>query len=213
MKPRDVIKICQDSREQKGLERDFDGLDCEVIPDVTLPTFDYCLQINGAIDSGFAVERKSVVDFVGSVTTTDGWRREVAKIQRCGFSPVIYVVEGTFEDILPARRCWCYDERASKRCTLCHGNGYPFCVCVSERPNLKCEACHGTGTVGYNYDRRRITPQFVYRRVFELMYHHKVVVLFAGSRVAAACCIEGLLRRRYDVLNLVAKSKCNAQKS
>lgn len=207
MAKRDVITICQDSREQNGLERDFDGLDCTIETNVTVPVFDYCLRFDGEIDLGFAIERKSLEDFVNSVTTTEGWRRELAKIGRCGFSPVIYVVECDFEDILPQRRCFCWYERTSARCGKCGGHGYPFCECVQERPNLNCEKCGGNGYIGYNYERRKITPQFVYHRLFELMM--RASVLFCGSRVAAAASIEGLLRRRHEYLKV--KAKANAK--
>jgi ERCC4-type nuclease len=45
-----------------------------------------------------------------------------------------------------------------------------------------------------------VTPQFVYRRVAEMIFKLNVHVLFAGSREAAACAICLLLKRRKEQL-------------
>ena len=69
-----------------------------------LKTFDYALQsdcdFNGGIDP-FAIERKSVPDFITSIVA--GWDAEYAKIERqkaANAGPVVYIVEGRFQDML-----------------------------------------------------------------------------------------------------------------
>lgn len=171
-----LIKIREDTREQQPLT--FDGLACEVVRD-TIHVFDYAL--DGDQDN-FAIERKSIPDLVGAITTKQGWERERAKIRRAAFSPVIYVVEGRILDLMPVRPCWCFS-------------------------NPTCEFCLGKGFVGYDYSRRQksVTSQFVYHRITEMIYEHHVAILFADSRIGAACMIEGLLRRRWEHLEFQKK--------
>lgn len=60
--------------------------------------FDYA--VDG--DEYFAVERKSLQDFISSVAMQDNWDREIKKIKRArqaGIEPVYYVVEANFNDI------------------------------------------------------------------------------------------------------------------
>ena len=63
-----------------------------------IKTFDYALE--GDQDN-FAIERKSVPDMISSVVLSDKWKHELSKIARAHqwLLPVIYVVEGTFDDI------------------------------------------------------------------------------------------------------------------
>jgi len=63
----------------------------------TVAVFDYCLEG----DSEFAIERKSLPDFVQSVVLSKSWIRELAKIAKAREwdLPVIYVLEFCFEDI------------------------------------------------------------------------------------------------------------------
>jgi len=197
----DIISIIQDSREQTPL--DFTGLDCTVTVG-TVGVFDYALADD---PSGWAVERKALGDFVNSITTTEGQRLEQAKIRKARKLwpeplPVVYVVESRWFDLLPQRPCTCAHERAAANCGKCKGKGAPFCGCVKVRPMLGCEFCHGSGVLGYNYDRRRITPQFTYHMLTQMMYAWKAAVLFADSRMGAACMIEGLLRRRHEHLKM-----------
>lgn len=70
----------------------------------TLPTGDYAL----AGDLNFAIERKSVADFLGTVIV--GWERfcrEIERMEYAGFPAKIIIVEGTFDDVLPL--CGYYD--------------------------------------------------------------------------------------------------------
>lgn len=62
----------------------------------TVPTGDYCV----AGDRGFAVERKSLNDFLGTISTGwDRFQREIFRAREAGFHlPVI--VEARFSDVL-----------------------------------------------------------------------------------------------------------------
>ena len=63
-----------------------------------IKTFDYCLE--GDQDR-YAIERKSVSDYIGSLVLSKNWAHELAKIERARewLLPTIYVVEGNFDDI------------------------------------------------------------------------------------------------------------------
>lgn len=63
----------------------------------TVGVFDYCLEG----DDDFAIERKSLPDFVQSVVLSKSWLRELAKIEKARqwVLPVVYVLEFCFEDI------------------------------------------------------------------------------------------------------------------
>ena len=63
-----------------------------------IKTFDYALE--GDQDN-FAIERKSIPDMISSLVLSDKWKHELSKIARAQqwLLPVIYVVEGTFDDI------------------------------------------------------------------------------------------------------------------
>jgi hypothetical protein len=206
-KRHDIITIGQDSREQRGLEKDFAGLDCTVVTNVTIPVFDYCLIVNDALDP-FAIERKSINDLVQSLTTTDGQRLEQEKINkiksqyRANGWPIVYVIEGRAMDILPEQECSCYHVRPAKNCSICHGHDHAFCECLKKRPALDCPFCRGSGIIGYDWTRRKPKPQFAYHQVFVMVMEWGATPLFADSRQGAACFIEGLLRRRWEYLNL-----------
>ena len=59
---------------------------------------DYALMYKGKIDEGFAVERKSLDDFVGTILC--GWERFLKELDRMRHMPAIIVlVEGSLEDI------------------------------------------------------------------------------------------------------------------
>jgi len=100
--PRLPISITVDTREQTPLEFDPDRV---VTVRGTVPVFDYALTGD---EAAFAVERKSLADFVGSCIT--GWDRERGKLARAraaGIAPLTYVVEGRFSDLLkPATYRW-----------------------------------------------------------------------------------------------------------
>jgi hypothetical protein len=52
----------------------------------------------------------------------------------------------------------------------------------------------------------RVTSQFVFRRVAELIYTHGVVILFAGSRQSASYAVALLLKRRKEALKSEVKT-------
>jgi len=201
-----TIDIMQDTREQDPL--DFKGLNCNVEVG-TVSVFDYCL----VGDGGFAIERKSLPDFVGSITGRKKIQdREFAKIRKARKQfdkgvPLIYVVETPLTGLLPERMCSCVHIRASKRCPNCHGKATAWCDCLKLRPDLKCEFCGGSGVLGYNYDRRRIGSPFVFHQVTEMIYTKNVNVIFADTRQIAACMIEAILRRRFEWLKITKKNE------
>ena len=95
--------ITIDTREQqppsfnwvKGWREEFDT---EID---TVPVFDFC--IKG--DTEFAVERKSLNDFVQSITVTKNYERELRKIAKAREqfyegAPIIYVVEASYTDLV-----------------------------------------------------------------------------------------------------------------
>lgn len=91
------MHITEDTREQRPLE--FTQPDV-VVSRGTVPVFDYALTGD---ETRFAVERKSLADFVGSVVDRERWGRELRKIERArnlGFKRVVYVIEAAFEDVL-----------------------------------------------------------------------------------------------------------------
>ena len=64
----------------------------------TLPTGDYAL----AGDSGFAIERKSLSDYVQTITS--GWQRFRRELDRMKVYPVrVVIVEGEWMDILTGK--------------------------------------------------------------------------------------------------------------
>jgi len=121
----------------------------------TVPVFDYAL---AGDEREFAVERKSLPDFIQSVVLSKSWARELAKIAKAQdrLLPVVYVCEFLFEDI----------------------SKYDY----------------------MQFQSGNVTPQFVYRRVAELIYAYNVHVFFAGSREAAAYAIALILKRRHEAL-------------
>ena len=63
-----------------------------------IKTFDYSLE--GDQDS-YAVERKSLSDYISSIVLTDKWKHELAKIERARewLLPIVYIVEAKWSDI------------------------------------------------------------------------------------------------------------------
>ena len=202
-----IIPIVQDTREQDPL--DFKGLPCTVEVGC-VKVFDYSLAGDIFEDGSprWAIERKSLPDFVGAISGRKEIQdREFAKVRKARHLfdkgwPLIYVVESPITGILPERACPCIHRRASARCPLCHGAATEFCPCIKDRPALKCEFCGGSGILGYNYKRRRIGSPFVFHQISVMLTQYNVSVLFADSRLVAACMIEALLRRRWEWLQL-----------
>ena len=91
MTPRERIRIRIDTREQTPLA--FDPERAETVSG-TVPVFDYALDGD---ECEFAIERKSLADFVGSMILTESYDRELTKILKAravGMAPICYVVEG-----------------------------------------------------------------------------------------------------------------------
>ena len=180
-KHRDIIPILCDTREQNPLC--FAGLDCTV-ESATVPVFDYALKGD---EQSWSVERKSVPDLISSITTKDGKRLELNKIAKArevfADRPIVYVVEGDYIDLSDLHKCYC--TRGGEH-----------------KPWRDCDKCESMGYIGYDYSRRRFEPGYVFRCVSIMQFEWKVQVLFTGSRLASACAIESLLRRRYNVLKI-----------
>lgn len=86
-----LITIAIDGREKTPWH--FDETLCAVVR-ATLPTGDYAV----AGDLGFAVERKSMADFIGTVSSGwDRFRREIARAAAAGYTLPV-VVEGCITD-------------------------------------------------------------------------------------------------------------------
>ena len=88
-----IIRV--DTREQRPL--DFTPHGAEIVRG-TVAVFDYA--IDG--DPAFAVERKSMADFVQAVVLKDSYRRELEKIRKAreiGMERIYYVVEANYQDI------------------------------------------------------------------------------------------------------------------
>jgi len=108
------LVIATDSREQTP-HHYLDGV--EVSKDVTvrykpaaLYVFDYCVHSDWTETDGklvvpnFAIERKSVADFIGSWFNAENAKREREKIKKArklwgGSLPIVYVIEGDHEEI------------------------------------------------------------------------------------------------------------------
>jgi len=210
-----TIPIVIDTREQSPLS--FANLDCTVETG-TVKIFDYALRGDVHPDGNprWAIERKSLPDFVGSITgrvknddgTPGPQAREFAKIRKArkvfdAGTSIIYVVETTIRGVLPERACPCIHQRASTRCKKCGGKAEAFCDCIHARPQIRCEFCGGSGVLGYDYKRRKIGAPFAYHQIAMMMYQYNVAVLFADSRLIAACMIESLLRQRWMILQII----------
>jgi ERCC4-type nuclease len=93
------IEIIQDTREQRPWAFDHNLVDVTV---GTLSTADYAL--NG--DDSFGIERKSLNDFVGTIST--GWQRFKREIQRMhSWDAKVIIVESNYTDC-------CYTEHNGK---------------------------------------------------------------------------------------------------
>lgn len=89
-----IIRI--DTREQQPLE--LEQFDAQVLRK-KVPAFDYALDGD---QERFAIERKSLADFVQSVVMKNSYRRELAKIRKAtqaGMSRIFYVIEGRFTEL------------------------------------------------------------------------------------------------------------------
>ena len=208
-KRRRRLAIRVDTREQNALE---------------LPT-DYCTTARGRIPFGdyaleaevvaweeggkgyplpFAVERKSLDDFVASVIG-QGEHRKLMRALEHGTKPVIYVVEARESDLRPRRECPCLHMRPSMRCKQCGGKDLS-CACVMERCDLHCEFCGGVGWVGYDYSKFRnkgaAMEKVVMSKLCDWRYGLGVQVVFAGDRELAAAWVVKFLQRRDDELRI-----------
>ena len=99
MTPRERIIIRVDTREQTPLV--FDPERAETVSG-TVPVFDYALDGD---QERFAVERKSLEDFVGSMIGSaafDRERQKLVKARAAGMAPLVYVVEAKFAELFRA---------------------------------------------------------------------------------------------------------------
>jgi len=94
-KAEDKLCITVDTREQTPLTFNSDYV---LATRGTVPVFDYALAND---ETGWAVERKSLADFVQSVVLSKSWKRELQKIAKAQerLLPVVYVCEFGFDDI------------------------------------------------------------------------------------------------------------------
>jgi len=94
-KPDDKLCITYDTREKIPLVFNSDYISANR---GTVPVFDYALSND---ESGWAVERKSLADFIQSVVLSKSWKRELQKIAKAQerLLPVCYVLEFGFDDI------------------------------------------------------------------------------------------------------------------
>ena len=93
----DNMKVRIDTREQHPLE--FVDKDIELVAIDTIPIFDYAIDGD---EENFAVERKSLEDFISSFAMKAGLEHELAKIRKAreaGIFPIYYVVEANFRDV------------------------------------------------------------------------------------------------------------------
>ena len=89
-----MLEITIDSREQTPWH--FDATLVHAVRG-TVRTGDYC--VTG--DAGFAIERKSLNDFIGTVSSGwDRFQRELYRARNAGFSSFPIIVEARFSDIL-----------------------------------------------------------------------------------------------------------------
>ena len=95
----DILHIAIDSREQAPWHFPPDKA---VVSRRTLPTGDYALVLGDETDIGFAVERKSLDDFVGTISTgAERFAREIERMD--GWPCRVVVVEGQDTDIVQHR--------------------------------------------------------------------------------------------------------------
>lgn len=88
-----MIEVTIDSREQRPFSFPSELVSTRI---GTIKTGDYC--ITG--DSGFSVERKSLDDFLGTISTGwDRFQRELFRAKGAGFTLPI-VVEGNLDDVV-----------------------------------------------------------------------------------------------------------------
>lgn len=92
-----MLHIAIDTREQRPWAFPEHEAKTEIR---TLPTGDYCLVLEGGeLDLGFSVERKSLSDLAGTLST--GWERFKNEIRRMELYPIrLIVVEGSDADIV-----------------------------------------------------------------------------------------------------------------
>jgi hypothetical protein len=87
-----MIHVAIDTREQCPWH--FDPADATTTR-ATLPTGDYAL----VGDTGFAIERKSIEDYAGTIST--GWERFLREVERMADWPArVVIVEGHLDDLL-----------------------------------------------------------------------------------------------------------------
>lgn len=90
------MKIIVDSREQSPFHFSGDKYECVTVIEGTLATGDYSL---AGLESRVAVERKSLADFIGSISTgRERFERELTRAR--GLDAFMVVVEAPFSEIV-----------------------------------------------------------------------------------------------------------------
>lgn len=123
----------------------------------TLQQGDYALEG----DSAFAIERKSLSDFLGTIST--GWerfKRELRRMDNAGFPAKIIIVEGDIQSL------------------FFQADGTPP-----------------------QHDHPRLTPQFIAKRLSQLLYDFRAAVLFAANPPIAAALAIAIFSRRQKALD------------
>lgn len=93
------LHIAIDTREQTPWSFPEDMATCERR---TVRTGDYALILeDGTVDPGFGEERKTLADFVGTISTDwDRFVREIGRMKEAAFPVLIIIVEGYDSDIV-----------------------------------------------------------------------------------------------------------------
>jgi len=90
------MKIVRDSREQSPFHFEDARFDGVVVIEGTLTTGDYSI---AGLESRVAVERKSLADFIGSISTgRERFERELARAR--GLDAFMVVIESPFSDLV-----------------------------------------------------------------------------------------------------------------
>lgn len=123
----------------------------------TLSEGDYALEG----DESFSIERKSLSDFLGTIST--GWQRFIRELNRMD------------------------------------NKGFPVKVIVVESDVTNC--FFGPHCEPPQHDHTSLTPQFIAKRIAQLIYDYRCAVLFSSSPHIAAGLAVQIFRRRQKALD------------
>lgn len=179
------LKIIIDTREQSPWSFPDHLAECKR---GTIKTGDYCLKN----DSKFAIERKSLDDFLGTIST--GWNRflrEIGRMDAASFPAKVIIIEGDYERI-----CF-YDNRLENVIKIV--NSF---ISISEKlAKIKIALEKETEIIPPKHNHPRLTPQFINTRIAELSMQG-VSCLFAKNSYYSAALAYAILKQRYmEILN------------